>query len=202
MIKRSVNVLLGKTLSRIEVDKDNHVIYFYTEGKSPEFSMYHVQDCCESVEIEDISGNLQDLIGTPITLAEETIKEGGESAQCESSTYTFYKFATVKGYVDLRWYGISDGYYSERVSLIENISDEDAYYRWCDVEMAFRNKGPEFGVARVCDVTNGSIKGVVIKPLGSCKLGSEIHIFSSLDDLTVDESISKAKELMSNQTTE
>mgnify|MGYP007069479737 CR=1 FL=1 len=190
--------LLGKTLVSIEKTEDE-LTFTTTEGEV--FKSYHNQDCCESVEIEDICGDLQDLIGTPITLAEETFKEGGESTQCESSTYTFYKFATVKGYVDLRWYGISDGYYSERVSLVENISDEDAYYRWCDVEMAFHDRGDEFGVINVCDVLHGDIKGVVIKPTERFCLGSEIFAFSEFSDLTIDEAIVKAKELMSNQTT-
>lgn len=76
----------------------------------------HDQDCCESVYLVDVTGDLLDLIGHPLTLAEETeVNVTDTPGIDESGTATFYKFATIKGYVDLRWLGVSNGYYSESV---------------------------------------------------------------------------------------
>ena len=118
--------LIGKTLTKVE-NKDNDAIIFTCEdGK--QYKMYHVQDCCENVSIKDIVGDLQDLVGSPILKAEEvsnyypTFKEDIERTKKAndwgSCTWTYYKFATIKGYVDIRWFGESNGYYSESVDFI------------------------------------------------------------------------------------
>ncbi len=113
--------LIGKTMAFVENKNDEEIIFTTTEGKR--YKLYHSQDCCESVMVEDIVGDLQDLVGEPILVAEEvtsnTNPEGVTKEYQDSFTWTFYKFATRKGYVDIRWYGESNGYYSERVDFGE-----------------------------------------------------------------------------------
>jgi hypothetical protein len=116
--------LLGKVMKSV-VNKDNEELIFTTvDGEVYKF--YHSQDCCENVEIEDIVGDLEDLVGEPLLLAEEV---GGETprdytwnwGEPGSYTWTFYKFATRNGYVDVRWLGTSNGYYSESVDFCKVI---------------------------------------------------------------------------------
>lgn len=115
----NVDVLKGKTLSSIRGDVgDGEIVFLTSEGET--YRMYHDQDCCESVSVEDIVGDLQDLVGSEILIAEEVEGESPadfDENNYESYTWTFYKFATRKGYVDIRWLGSSNGYYSEGVSF-------------------------------------------------------------------------------------
>lgn len=117
----SVEVLKGKTL--VDVVADDAQIMFRTDDGEM-YRMYHAQDCCESVYIESIVGDLQDLVGSEILRAEtsedlfDILRNiGKEKDDDESHTWTFYKLATRKGYVDIRWYGTSNGYYSESVDF-------------------------------------------------------------------------------------
>lgn len=122
----SIEDLKGKTLKQIRV-LDNNCIYFVCDDNTI-FEMFHEQDCCERVYIEDITGNLEDIMGSPITLAEESSNrtEGDDNMY---SSWTFYKLATVKGYVDLRWGGTSSIYYSTDVS-VHQLSEKYTEYFW------------------------------------------------------------------------
>ena len=106
--------LKGRCLSRAEQDGEELRLYL-SENNYVRF--YHDQDCCESVEIEDVCGDLRDLVGEPLTEAEEVQGYHGPDLDHESYTWTFYRFATRRGAVTVRWLGTSNGYYSERVSV-------------------------------------------------------------------------------------
>ena len=124
--------LLGKTLFAIDGGKGDREMAFVTsEGEV--YGLYHDQDCCESVEIDDIVGDVMDLIGSPILRAEERSSRVGEGRvdpdfpeyKDESFTWTFYELATIKGSVTIRWYGSSNGYYGESVDFYKEPKREE-----------------------------------------------------------------------------
>ena len=110
--------MVGKTFTSVEMNADRDEILFVTDA-GEQYKMYHQQDCCERVTVEDIVGDLDDLVGSPILIFEERASHEEEALMPDyrSETWTFYEFATVKGSVTIRWYGTSNGYYSENVSF-------------------------------------------------------------------------------------
>ena len=115
--QKGIAQMLGKTFVQVTGSADSDEMLFET-ATGERFMFAHQQDCCETVRINDIVGDLQDLVGEPLLVAEEV--QGAtepDEEHYESYTYTFYKFATRKGYVDVRWLGESNGYYSESVEL-------------------------------------------------------------------------------------
>lgn len=118
-----VTELLGKVLKGVEVGND-YVYFESDDGKR--YQLSHYQDCCESVDVDSVCGDVTDLIGFPIVEAEEEVYDNEDypgidkPSECyESFTWTIYKFRTTKGYVVIRWLGQSNGYYSEGVDFNE-----------------------------------------------------------------------------------
>lgn len=114
--------LHGKTITAIRQVGDDRIEIATSDGKK--YVMYHSQECCESVRIYDVEGELQSLIGSPLIVSrEETSKtwpEDVETDGCdESYTWTQYFFSTGKADVCVRWLGSSNGYYSEDVQIDE-----------------------------------------------------------------------------------
>jgi len=114
----NISDLVGKIMVNVVNDDNTEIIFFADNGGK--WKLYHEQECCEDVFIEDIIGDLSDLVGFPILIAEEICSDDIPRNSDEMSfTWTFYKLATIKGSVTIRWYGTSNGYYSESVNFIE-----------------------------------------------------------------------------------
>ena len=110
-----IDDMVGKTFRSVENIDDEELKFTTVDGEC--YTFYHSQDCCESVSIEDICGDLADLENSMLLLAEESSNHEDDENNYESVTWTFYKFSTIKGSVTVRWCGCSNGYYSEGVDL-------------------------------------------------------------------------------------
>jgi hypothetical protein len=121
--------LVGETLTEITGARpeSDEIVFRTLSGKA--FRMHHIPDCCETVAVSEVIGDVADLIGSPVLLAEEVKSENSvdpkpigydESwAWTWTWTWTFYKLSTLKGSVTIRWLGKSKGYYSESVNFTE-----------------------------------------------------------------------------------
>lgn len=110
--------MIGVTMKSV-VNEDNARLVFTTED-GRRFVFFYEPDCCASCSIEDVCGDLPDLVGSPLVEAEEVSNYEREAPpSADSYTWTFYRFSTVKGTVTVRWLGESNGYYSESVSFAE-----------------------------------------------------------------------------------
>src|SRR5699024_11471779 len=67
-----ISELKGKTLKEIKVHEEE--VTLETEDGS-KYKMYHEQDCCENVYVEDVIGDIEDLIGNPLLMAEEVTNQ-------------------------------------------------------------------------------------------------------------------------------
>jgi hypothetical protein len=121
---RTIQDLIGQTISHIKgaTKGSDSVDFMLTDGRR--FRMYHEQDDSETVLLEDVCGDVGDLIGSQVVRAEEAssdepLPDGKEIDPWESFTWTFYIIGTSHGTVTFRWLGTSDGYYSERVDFVE-----------------------------------------------------------------------------------
>ena len=114
---KSLSDLTGRSFCKVDRFDDYELCFYLTETNY--VRMYHSVDCCESVYIEDICGDLDDLVGATILYFEEVSSDDMKpmSEYDESFTWTFYRIQTTKGSVDIRWYGTSNGYYSESVDI-------------------------------------------------------------------------------------
>lgn len=115
-----IKEFINKTIVGVSILADE-IGFVFSDGTA--YKMYHEQDCCEGVQVEDIDGDISSLIGSPLLVAEKVTHNNSNPAGVprlgndESFTWTFYKLSTQLSSVTIRWYGQSNGYYSEEVDI-------------------------------------------------------------------------------------
>lgn len=104
------------------LEVDSVELYFYCKDGFV-ICMYHEQDCCEDVFLEsaDSIENKVDIYTDcdwcELEEISDVVQPQLKGYYNDSFTWTFYKVKTNKGYDTIRWYGSSNGYYSESVDF-------------------------------------------------------------------------------------
>jgi hypothetical protein len=115
-----IGTMVGSVVLRASRDEDS--ITFETDRGT--WLLRHERDCCEEVTIEEVNIDLATVAGL-VTRAEEASSVGGlhgdaegkEDAWGDSWTWTFYRFCIGGQDFEARWFGQSNGYYSEDVDV-------------------------------------------------------------------------------------
>ena len=133
MYSSNIEKLKGQTPVEISGMREGseEVVIGTKEGNT--LLLRYEPDCCATCEIYQVDGDPIDLLGAPLLMCEQVTGEslGFIDDQTEDShTWTFVKFGTIHGYVTLRWYGRSNGYYSEAPTAYYIDKDEPGYHRW------------------------------------------------------------------------
>ena len=117
----TIDKIIGKTVKSVtgEIGSGDLTLKF-TDGTIAYF--YHSQDCCEDVSIDDIVGDTISMVGQKLLKASIKVSENcgntpKHSYEDDSYTWTFLTLATIKGYVDVKFYGSSNGYYGEDIDI-------------------------------------------------------------------------------------
>lgn len=118
-ITDQIRELEGKVIKSITgLEKGADEVHIFTEC-GEEYMFWHCQNCCEFVRLEDFE--CDDLEGALILTAEVVTDYDydyeDDHDSFESCTWTFYKIETNKGGLWMRWFGESNGYYSESVDF-------------------------------------------------------------------------------------
>lgn len=109
------NEMVGKTLESIEGGDigSERITFNFADGTAA--ASYHSQDCCESVKVTGVLGDIENIIGAPIIAASEVCESEGEPKPeyPDSWTWTRQRIQTEKGEALFTWLGESNGYYGE-----------------------------------------------------------------------------------------
>lgn len=113
--------IVGKVLVKIEglKEESEKVVLHFNDNTQMVFE--HYQDCCEYIYLLDYICDVDLSKPTVILQAEERTSNDiscpvtGLGKDDDSNTWTFYSINTTTGEIFMRWYGSSNGYYSEEV---------------------------------------------------------------------------------------
>lgn len=136
IVENCLSELLGEVISTVEGAEDGQETIITTEsGKA--IKIYHEQDCCEHVSIED--SEVDDIVGGYCHFAgfvdgETPVNNSADDDYYyeESQTWSFLKIETSKGSIWQRWLGESNGYYSERVDILGGVVEGSAAHKYLD----------------------------------------------------------------------
>ncbi len=119
-----IKILIGKKFSQIfKIRNDIGLLFIedYYQSPSSIYLLKGDEDCCNDVYIESIDGDINDLVDSIIVEASEESNNDSPATDRAQEEYlwTFYKIRSEKGYVTIRFFGTSNGYYSENATLYE-----------------------------------------------------------------------------------
>lgn len=104
----------GKVLASIDGAEpgSQRVVFNFADGTA--WASYHSPDCCESVSVNRITGDLASVIGSPVMCAYESQDSNDKPSEyADSWTWTHQRIRTESGEVIIVWLGESNGYYGE-----------------------------------------------------------------------------------------
>lgn len=123
--KNDIEALVGEHLSSVSgLDEGSDEVVFVCESGFA-IKLYHEQDCCEHVVLNDFDCDVDDFSGAKVLSFEEVEGESiVDDDDMDSQTWTFYKLETDRGGLSMRWLGSSNGYYSESVDVVGGVVAE------------------------------------------------------------------------------
>lgn len=126
-----IKQLEGQTFICVDgCERYSYAVFFHSVDGGV-FCMHSGEDdgCEEAVWLEEVHGDVEDLVGVPILKAyADTVHWNmflNQNTRQSSLRATFYRLSTIKGTVTFRWLGTSNGFYAEEVTVEKVASKED-----------------------------------------------------------------------------
>lgn len=130
--------MVGETIVKVVNINDDHLYLYLENGDYYMFFHKDDDDCHGDVRIKSIQGSLRNILNSPLTVAKTSYSCGYTDDndvdnflpdwKQETYTWTFYKFATDKGSITVRWFGTSSDYdCSEKITCVkvtQNLDNE------------------------------------------------------------------------------